>query len=196
MASHSFELEQVDAIAVGTVGQPGQRQFFLQARGGGQTVTLACEKFHIQGLITRIHQLLEAQGIEAEKDPGPTASVQEPLVADWAIAELGLGYHESRRLFVIVAREQGREQRGEQGQEPGQLGHAFGQEPGTEEESEPEAAEAATARLWAGPDQVRAFARQAGEVLAGGRATCQHCGLPIDPAGHPCPAANGSRPIF
>ena len=25
---------------------------------------------------------------------------------------------------------------------------------------------------------------------------CNRCGLPIDPAGHPCPAANGSRPIF
>ena len=52
----SFELEPVDALAVATVGEPGRRQFFIQARGGGRTVTLACEKFHIEGLVARIRQ--------------------------------------------------------------------------------------------------------------------------------------------
>jgi uncharacterized repeat protein (TIGR03847 family) len=166
MASRSFEMEPIDEIAVGTLGDPGQRQFFLQARGGGQTVTLGCEKFHIQGLVTRIQQLLEAQGLQPGPEPDPVGSVQEPLAPEWTIAELGLGYHESRKLFVIVAREQG------------------------------EGDDRATARLWASPAQVRAFAKQAAEVLAGGRPTCQYCGLPIDPSGHPCPAQNGSRPIF
>jgi uncharacterized repeat protein (TIGR03847 family) len=166
MASRSFEMEPIEAIAVGALGEPGQRQFFLQARGGGQTVTLGCEKFHIQGLVTRIQQLLEAQGLAPEPEPQTSSGAVEPQATEWTIAELGLGYHENRRLFVIVAREQG------------------------------EGEELATARLWASPEQVRAFAKQALEVLASGRPTCQHCGLPIDPGGHPCPAQNGSRPIF
>ena len=48
----------------------------------------------------------------------------------------------------------------------------------------------------ADPGGARAFSRQAEQVLSGGRPVCTYCGLPIDPAGHPCPASNGSRPIF
>ena len=169
MASRSFELETVDMIAAASVGEPGQRHFFLLARDGAEEMTLACEKFHIQGLLTRARQLLEAQELPSESivasaRPAPASKVGEP---DWAIGELGLGYHESKGKFVIVARE-----------------------------VESEGEEAATARLWVTPGQVRAFADQAETVLAGGRPTCTHCGLPIDPGGHPCPAANGSRPIF
>jgi uncharacterized repeat protein (TIGR03847 family) len=168
MASRSFELESVDEIAAAAVGEPGQRHFFLLARDGALGMTLACEKFHIQGLLTRARQLLESQELAADvpnTDPAAAPMVGEP---DWAIGELGLGFHENKRKFVIVAREV--EQEG--GEDP------------------------ATARLWVTPEQVRDFANQAEQVLAGGRPTCNYCGLPIDPSGHPCPAANGSRPIF
>ena len=168
MASRSFELEAVDLIAAAAVGEPGRRQFFLLAREGAQDMTLACEKFHIQGLLTRARQLLEAQEQPSETTLRPGAREVPPVgEPDWSIGELGLGYHESKRKFVIVAREV----------------EAEGEDP-------------ATARLWVTPEQVRAFADQAETVLAGGRPACSHCGLPIDPAGHPCPAANGSRPIF
>ena len=166
MASRSFELETVETLAAAAVGEPGKRTFFLLASGDAQSVTLACEKFHIQGLLTRARQLLEAQEMPEAKTAGVTGN---PAVgeADWSIGELGLGYHEAKKRFVIVARE-----------------------------VEEEGSEPATARLWVSPGQVRAFTEQAEAVLAGGRPTCQYCGLPIDPAGHPCPAATGSRPIF
>jgi len=178
MAS-SVEFDPVDSIAVGTVGPPGQRQFFLRARGAAETVVLNCEKFHIQGLVVRVRQLLEAQGLESalEGAPPPPAA---PSEAAWSIGELGLGYHESRQRFVIVARER-----------PAETDLAEAAEP-----VEPADDEAATARFWATADQVRVFAAQAESVLAGGRKLCNHCGLPIDPSGHPCPAANGARPIF
>lgn len=168
MASQSFELEAVDLIAAAAVGDPGRRQFFLVARESAQQMTLACEKFHIQGLLTRARQLLEAQELPTDTTLRPGAGEVPPVgEPDWSIGELGLGYHESKRRFVIVARE-----------------------------IEVEGEDPATARLWVTPEQVRTFADQAENVLAGGRPTCSHCGLPIDPAGHPCPAANGSRPIF
>ncbi|MGH7903551.1 MAG: DUF3090 family protein [Candidatus Dormibacteraceae bacterium] len=165
----SIELEPVEALAVATSGEPGHRQFFLQARGAGRIVTLACEKFHIQGLLARIQQLLDAQGLDVAgpaRSPAEAAGAVEPLDVAWEVTEMGLGFHESRGQFVIVAKEA-----------PGEH-------------------EGATARFWASPEQIRIFARQAGEVLAGGRPVCSHCGLPIDPEGHPCPAANGSRPVF
>jgi uncharacterized repeat protein (TIGR03847 family) len=170
--AQSFDLEDLDTIGVGTIGPPGQRQFYLRASGGGETVVLNCEKYHVQGLVTRMRELLESQGVEvsAEVDvkAPPPAQPGEPA---WTVGEVGLGYHEARGRFVIVARE-------------------------VAESEEIDRATLATARFWVTADQVRKFSRQADAVLQGGRPVCQYCGLPIDPAGHPCPAANGSRPIL
>lgn len=169
--ARSFDLEEPESIGVGTIGPPGQRRFYLRASGGGETVVLNCEKHQVQGLVARLRQLLEAQGeqisSEANATPPPPA---QPGEAQWTIGDLGLGYHESRGRFVIVARE-------------------------VAESAEADPATLATARFWVTPEQVRALSQQADAVLAGGRPTCQFCGLPIDPSGHPCPAANGSRPI-
>jgi uncharacterized repeat protein (TIGR03847 family) len=170
--AESFDLKDLETIGVGTIGPPGQRQFYLRASGGGETVVLNCEKYHVQGLLTRIRQLLESQGEElpAELDAKvpPAAQPGDPA---WTVGDLGLGYHEKRGRFVIVAREVAES-----------------------EETDPDTL--ATARFWVTADQVRDFSRQADAVLQGGRPICQYCGLPVDPAGHPCPAANGSRPIL
>lgn len=171
MASESFELNPTDHLAVATVGPSGARQFFLLARSGSASATLACEKFHIQGLVLRIQQVLESQGLGSAFEPFPTHQMPDVGDADWRIGELGLGFHERRRQFVIVAREQLED-----------------------ENADPETA--ATARFWVTADRVRAFSRQAEQVLSSGRPICTYCGLPIDPDGHHCPASNGSRPIL
>ena len=168
--ARSIDLDPIDGIGVGTVGPPGRRQFFLRASNASETFIVYCEKFHIQGLVVRIRQLLEAQGLGS-----PPEAVQvppaEPGEPEWIVGQLGLGYHESKRLFVIVARQQA-----------------------ADEDDDP--SELATARFWATPEQVMAFTRQAERVLSSGRPTCPYCGLPIDPGGHPCPAGNGSRFIL
>jgi uncharacterized repeat protein (TIGR03847 family) len=165
-----LDLDPLDNLAVGTVGPPGRRRFFLQARGGGRLLTLGCEKVQVQALIERIREALEAQGSgEPEFEPGPSQPPTEPLDAEWEIAELGVGFHEPSERFVIVVR------------------------PGTQEG---EAPAEETVRLWATPDRLRAFAVQAEAVLSAGRQTCPRCGLPMDPGGHPCPMSNGARPIF
>jgi uncharacterized repeat protein (TIGR03847 family) len=167
-----IDFDPVDSIGVGTIGPPGQRQFFLRASRAGRSVVLYCEKVHVQGLITRIQQLMTAQGKELPAAPAAASSPPEAAEPEWTIGELGLGFHEAKERFVIVAREA----------------------PMGAEEVDVE--ELATARFWVDESQVRAFVAQATTVLASGRATCPRCGLPIDPSGHPCPAANGSRPIF
>ena len=174
--ARSFDLDPLEGIAVGTVGPPGQRQFFLRAAGSGESIVLYCEKFHVQGLIVRVRQLLEAQGMDptASSDPPPPA---EPGQVDWVIGELGLGYHEDRRMFVIVAREASAEERAEGAEGADQ-------------------ADLATARFWASPEQLKDFASQAAAVVGAGRPQCPYCGLPVDPSGHPCPASNGSRPVL
>src|SRR3977135_199567 len=97
-----FELDPVDDIALVAVGQPGQRQFFLLAKGKGRTLTLTCEKAQIQALILRLHPMMETQGIEVPDRPPRKASLA-PGEPEWQVGEMGLGYHEARKMFVLVA---------------------------------------------------------------------------------------------
>ena len=46
----SFEFADADAFTVGTVGRPGQRTFFLQARPGSERVTVKVEKQQVGAL--------------------------------------------------------------------------------------------------------------------------------------------------
>jgi uncharacterized repeat protein (TIGR03847 family) len=168
-----FELDPVDRIAVAAVGQPGQRQFFLLAAGSGRQLTLACEKTQIQALLVRLNQMLETQGIEAADHPA-ASSFLEPGEPEWRVGEMGLGYHEARQKYVLVASQ------------------AVGAE-----EGEPSVGDdLPSVRFWLSHAQVSAFAKQAETVLTAGRPLCPRCGLPMDPAGHPCPVSNGARPIF
>lgn len=163
-----IDFDPTPDFGVGTIGEPGARQFFLRGGNGDQTLVLACEKAHVQGLTVRIRQLLLDQGVELGlPDPRPPQPA-EPATIDWRIGELGLGWHDRRERFVIVVREVPVE----------------------------EGAELAAARFWLTQRQVVRFLAQAESVLSQGRPLCPNCGLPIDPGGHPCPAANGSRPVF
>jgi len=163
-----FELDPVDQIAVAAVGEPGQRQFFLVARGSGRTLTLSCEKSQIQALLLRLQQMMETQGFERTEGE-PAAAAPDPGEPDWQVAEIGLGFHEARGMFVLVASQSAGE--------------------GPDEEM-------ASVRFWLSRQQVVAFSTQAVSVLSAGRPLCPRCGLPVDPAGHPCPVMNGARPIF
>lgn len=167
-----FELDPVDRIAVAALGEPGRRQFFLVASGLGRQLTLACEKSQVQALIARLNQMMESQGIPAAEHARATSGLI-PGEPEWRVGEMGLGYHEARRMFVLVA----------------------SQSAAGEEEAPPDA-DAPSVRFWLSHDQVVAFSKQAETVLTAGRPLCPRCGLPMDPAGHPCPVSNGARPIF
>jgi uncharacterized repeat protein (TIGR03847 family) len=104
----------------------------------------------------------------------------EPGEPEWHIGEMGLGYHEARQMFVLVA---------------SQAGAGEAEEPG-EQPEETRGDDAPSVRFWLSHQQVAAFSKQAESVLTAGRPLCPRCGLPMDPAGHPCPVMNGARPIF
>jgi uncharacterized repeat protein (TIGR03847 family) len=172
-----FELDPVDRIAVAALGEPGQRQFFLLASGSGRQLTLTCEKSQIQAIIVRLHQMMEAHGIQVAHEAA--AASLRPGEPEWRVGELGLGYHEARQMFVLVASQA-----------------AAGEEGEPAAAAERPEAEAPSVRFWLSHEQVTAFAKQAETVLTAGRPLCPRCGLPMDPAGHPCPVSNGARPIF
>ena len=51
--------ESVDRFVTGTVGQPGERAFYIQARYSGTLVTVAIEKTQAQALVERLQILLK-----------------------------------------------------------------------------------------------------------------------------------------
>ena len=59
MASVIHSFDPPERFVVGTVGPPGQRTFFLQARTGPRVTSVALEKQQVSVLAERIEELLD-----------------------------------------------------------------------------------------------------------------------------------------
>jgi uncharacterized repeat protein (TIGR03847 family) len=105
--SSSFEFEVVEHITVGTVGEPGLRTFFLQARRGAELVTLKLEKSQVSALCTYVGELL--QELPRPGHLPEDLDLEEPAVAEWTIGSLGITYSEDVDRFLLVAEEAGTE---------------------------------------------------------------------------------------
>lgn len=162
-----FEFERPERFVAGTVGPPGGRTFFLQARDGGRLVTVSCEKEQLAVLADRLEQLLDEHEAD-EQVPGPAdeAPLETPIEDEFRVNTVSLGWDPSRRVVVLSAEH--------------------------DEESDQEQATDAV-RIVLAPGQARAFARRTKALVASGRPPCPFCGGPLDPSGHICPRANGYR---
>ena len=171
-----MELDPVDKITTGAVGEPGERTFFLQARSGDQLVTVLVEKEQVELLSASILEILS--NVDQETGEGPPEQeleLETPLEAIWRAGRLSIGYAEARDLMLLEL---------EEATQP------------AEEESEepaPEQPEPDRLRLWATREQMLALSRHGAAIAARGRPRCQFCGNPLDPEGHTCPAMNGHR---
>jgi uncharacterized repeat protein (TIGR03847 family) len=183
---HSFD--PPERFVAGTVGPPGQRTFFLQARTGARVTSVALEKQQVSVLAERIDELLDellrTEDVEGTipavtpvslEDNGP---LEQPIVEEFRAGTMTLSWDaESERVVVEV--------------------FPFTEEsvvdPGTPEEEieEPEPEEMLVVHLPAG--LARAFSKRAQAVVSAGREPCPFCGGPLDPSGHLCPRANGFR---
>jgi uncharacterized repeat protein (TIGR03847 family) len=195
--SDSFEFAEPDLFTVGTIGPPGERVFYLQAREGDQLVTLKCEKEQVRVLGEYLGRLLERLTTPADSSVGDLALV-EPVTAAWAVGSIGVGYDEGADRVVLVIEEIREEDAAE------------AEESGTEE-TEPETAdveleaqdepeqegedvtegERASGRVSLTRPQVAAFVERARGLVEAGRPTCRFCGRPMNPGGHRCARTNG-----
>jgi uncharacterized repeat protein (TIGR03847 family) len=188
MASVIHSFDPPERFVAGTVGPPGQRTFFLQARTGARVTSVALEKQQVSVLAERIDELLDellrTEDVEGTipavtpvslEDNGP---LEQPIVEEFRAGTMTLSWDaESERVVVEV--------------------FPFTEEsvvdPGTPEEEieEPEPEEMLVVHLPAG--LARAFSKRAQAVVSAGREPCPFCGGPLDPSGHLCPRANGFR---
>jgi uncharacterized repeat protein (TIGR03847 family) len=177
--SRSYDLGAPDLFTAGTVGPPGERIFYLQARERGVLLTLKVEKEQVGALAEYLAGLL-AKHPAPEPPPGAPAELAlvEPLVPAWAVRSLAVGYDEAHERVVIVAEEarEEEEEEKEEGEEPAEA-----------------AGEPASARVAVTRGQARAFVERARSLVKGGRPTCPLCSRPMNPGGHVCPRHNGAH---
>ncbi len=166
MAGESFDLPSVDAITFGTIGEPGKRVFYVQARAGATTLTLKVEKQQVAGLAAAMQQILA--DLPPEATPVSAPGLQPPVEPEWAVGGIGLSaYDEATQRVTVLFEEVVRSE--EEGEEP----------------------EGATARVGVTIGQMVALIERGEELVAGGRPNCPLCGNPMDPDGHACPKTNG-----
>src|SRR5262249_9572594 len=112
----SFEFRVPDLFTAGTVGPPGQRVFYLQARERGVLVTLKVEKEQVDALAEYLAGLLERLAQPAAAAAGDLSLV-EPVVPAWDVRSLGVGYDREHDRVVIVAQERGEDEEAEEAEE-------------------------------------------------------------------------------
>lgn len=172
-----------DRFVAGTVGQPGDRAFYLQASEDIRTVSVLLEKRQVEVLADRIGSLLEEVARQfganvperAPDDLLDSDPLRVPVEEEFRVGTMGLGWDAESEAVVIellAATE-------EEIDESVVLGDT---------DEGPDAL-----RVFLTPGAARAFAQRAGQVIAAGRRPCPLCEEPLDPSGHVCPRLNGYR---
>lgn len=202
MAILVHRYDSPDRFVAGTVGQPGERTFFLQAREGNRITSVVVEKQQVSVLAEHLDKVLD----EVLRRSGPTAQVppahervddteplDAPITEEFRVGTMTIAWDAEINKVVI------------------ELFSNVDEDDDDLDESEPELSAAAAAALEGNdevsadevfvvkisPSYARDFVARAQALVAAGRPPCPFCLQPLDPAGHICPRANGyRRPLF
>ena len=179
--SRIFLFDPVERFVVGTVGIPGERTFFLQARTGSRLVSVSLEKAQVAAIADRVLQILREIRLSEplvvfEKVSYDDQPLESPIDEEFRVGVIGLAYVSDRRLIEI------------------DLQAIMDSDSADEELLEIDTtSDQDILRVLMTPGYAESFAKRANTVVAAGRAPCPFCGGPIDPNGHLCPRANGYR---
>lgn len=192
-----FDYDPPDRFVAGTVGEPGQRTFYLQARQGERLTTVALEKQQVAALAERVDEVLDEvlrrTGGAGAPAVAPTAlddsaPLDQPIEEDFRVGTLALAWDGGAGVLVIEAHQIELTEDGDDEDEPPAPPTA---PPADDDEEAVAAGDVLRVRL--SPAVARAFAQRAAAVVGAGRPPCPFCGLPLDPSGHVCPRQNGYR---
>jgi uncharacterized repeat protein (TIGR03847 family) len=189
MPRRRYIFDPPDRFVAGTVGEPGDRTFFLQAREGGRVVSVALEKVQVAVLAERLGALLDEldlRGIapvedepvvvtEVESESVDVEPLDEPLNEAFRAGSLTLGWDGGAERVLVEARAQDED------------GEAI--DPDDDDEEDEDGPDLLRVRMTA--SAARSFVNRATQVVAAGRPPCPLCGAPLDPRGHICPRRNG-----
>lgn len=163
---------------VSAIGEPGERQFFIQVKSSNGLNSVTLEKTQVIALTERFEELireLRRGKLATAADLSAAAVVDDlpmelPIDEDFQVGVISITW-EKDLVFVNI--------------------QAISQDEDLildDLDSGPDLI-IATLRI----DQVKGFCERAKSIVNAGRPACPFCGLPIDPRGHLCPRANGYR---
>ena len=173
---HTFH--DPDRFVSGTIGEPGQRAFYLQVRQGSRIVSVGLEKEQVQVLAEHLERILD-ELVKLVDDPSVVAApvtvaddlepLDQPLDEEFRVGSMSLAWDSARSKVAI---------------------ELFS----IDEEGE-ESGDSVDLRLTTA--QARQFVARSKALVESGRPACPFCLQPINPDGHICPRANGyRRPLF
>jgi uncharacterized repeat protein (TIGR03847 family) len=179
-----FSYDNPGRFVAGTVGQPGDRTFYLQASEGGRTTSVSLEKVQVQVLAERLEELLETARrtagaevpVTVSRELEDTGPLDAPVEEEFRVGAMGLAWDAEAARVVIEALAQPEDEAQAE------------VEPLSDADEGPDAL-----RVILTAEMAQAFVRRAQRVVAAGRPPCPLCSLPLDPEGHICPRQNGHR---
>ena len=190
--------ENVERFTCGTVGQPGERTFFIQVRSPFAFTSLSLEKSQVQALAERLRYMVKeirsahplAQISAPIRDSAP---LETPIDEDFRIGSIALFFDDETDLIQVDLREVA--------QTNSIFGDAFSAAlSGNELEDDlgddiddDLLGEIEVVRLFLRSDKALTFADRADTLMGAGRLPCPFCAMPINPNGHLCARANGYR---
>lgn len=202
MAILVHRYDSPDRFVAGTVGTPGERTFFLQAREGNRITSVVVEKQQVSVLAEHLDKVLDevlrrsgpAAAVPPAHDrPSDTGPLDAPITEEFRVGTMTIAWDAEIHRVVI------------------ELFSNVDVDSDDADEAGPELSAAAAAAL-EGSDEVNAdevfvvkitpsyardFVARAQALVAAGRPPCPFCLQPLDPSGHVCPRANGyRRPLF
>ena len=158
-------------FVAGTIGEPGERAFFIQARSDNRVISVALEKAQVQAVANRL-DLMIAEVRKAsplaiiEVIAVDDAPLETPVDEEFQVGAISLAWNDETQLVVLELYEL---------------------------EDDEDESEGSVLEINFSLGMAAAFAMRSKALVNAGRLPCPFCGIPIDPRGHLCPRANGYR---
>ena len=165
------EFTTPERFVAGTVGEPGERAFYLQIRTSSRLFSVAVEKAQVQAMSSRLEVMIAEIRksnplMMIDKLPTDDAPLESPIDAEFQIGAMSLAWDDDSKLICVELFE-------------------------LEDDEEDSDGEAVVINISLA--MAAAFSVRSKAVVNAGRLPCPFCGIPIDPRGHLCPRANGYR---
>jgi len=166
-----YEFTRPERFVAGTVGEPGERAFYLQLRSSSRLFSVAVEKAQVQAMSARLDVMINEIRktnplLTIEKFSIDDAPLESPIDAEFQIGAMSFAWDEETQLICVEL---------------------------FELEDDEEEGEGEVVEINISVGMAAAFAARSKAVVNAGRLPCPFCGIPIDPRGHLCPRANGYR---
>ncbi len=160
-----------DRCVAGTIGAPGERAFFIQARDKNRVVSVALEKAQVQAIANRL-ELIVAEVrksnplIAVSSQPQDDAPLDTPVEEEFQVGAISLAWNDDTQLISFELYELDEDEQESHGHVL-EISFTLG--------------------------VALAFVQRSKALVNAGRLPCPFCAIPIDPRGHLCPRANGYR---